>query len=319
MEMQTQEYMKSEESLMLKREVQAVCGKDCAPEEVKEIINKYGIVYVTENDRYLGCITNTDMKGGGYVINTNSKLIHAGKDEKWKARTIFKDYPAVKNIPVIDENGKLLYEIVRSELRAERFNSKEYWEQRYQDGGTSGSGSYNRLAVFKAEVINDFITENDVHSMIEWGCGDGNQLGMFQTIDYRGYDVSETAVEICNYKYKNDPYKKFFTYDGSILKIKNADLAVSLDVIFYLVEDENYKNYMENLFSSSDKYICIYSSDFEQDSGLHELKRNFTKYVKQKFPDWELFKYIRNKYPYDENDKDNTSLSDFYFYVKNNA
>ena len=71
MEMQTQEYMKSEESLMLKREVQAVCGKDCAPEEVKEIINKYGIVYVTENDRYLGCITNTDMKGGGYVINTN--------------------------------------------------------------------------------------------------------------------------------------------------------------------------------------------------------------------------------------------------------
>ena len=90
-------------------------------------------------------------------------------------------------------------------------------------------------------------------------------------------------------------------------------------MIFHLVEDENYKNYMENLFSSSDKYICIYSSDFEQDSGLHELKRNFTKYVKQKFPDWELFKYIRNKYPYDENDKDNTSLSDFYFYVKNNA
>ncbi|WP_125185483.1 hypothetical protein [Botryobacter ruber] len=35
--------------------------------------------------------------------------------------------------------------------------SSDYWEKRYSSGGTSGSGSYNRLAEFKADVLKSFI------------------------------------------------------------------------------------------------------------------------------------------------------------------
>jgi hypothetical protein len=34
------------------------------------------------------------------------------------------------------------------------FSSANYWERRYADGGTSGSGSYGRLAEFKATFLN---------------------------------------------------------------------------------------------------------------------------------------------------------------------
>ena len=39
------------------------------------------------------------------------------------------------------------------------FNSSLFWENRYKKGGNSGSGSYNKMAEFKAKVINDFIKE----------------------------------------------------------------------------------------------------------------------------------------------------------------
>jgi len=42
------------------------------------------------------------------------------------------------------------------------FNSSEYWDNRYKNGGNSGQGSYNALAKFKASVINDFIENNKI-------------------------------------------------------------------------------------------------------------------------------------------------------------
>ena len=56
------------------------------------------------------------------------------------------------------------------------FNSSKYWEDRYKNGGNSGAGSYNTLAKFKASVINHFIENNKIQSLIDYGVGDGNQL-----------------------------------------------------------------------------------------------------------------------------------------------
>ena len=53
-------------------------------------------------------------------------------------------------------------------------SSREYWEQRYSMGGTSGAGSYDKLAEFKVEVINSFMKKYQISSVIEFGCGDGN-------------------------------------------------------------------------------------------------------------------------------------------------
>ena len=77
------------------------------------------------------------------------------------------------------------------------FDSKEYWENRYKYQGNSGAGSYGKLAEFKAEVINEFINENNINNVIEFGCGDGNQLNLFNIKNYLGFDVSDTIIKLC--------------------------------------------------------------------------------------------------------------------------
>jgi hypothetical protein len=54
--------------------------------------------------------------------------------------------------------------------------SADYWEKRYRKGGSSGSGSYRKLAEFKAGVVNDFVSRNRIQTVIEHGSGDGAQL-----------------------------------------------------------------------------------------------------------------------------------------------
>ena len=79
------------------------------------------------------------------------------------------------------------------------FNSKKYWNNRYQKGGNSGAGSYNRLACFKASIINDFIKKNNIGSIIDYGVGDGNQLKLIDTKNkiYTGIDVSAFIISKC--------------------------------------------------------------------------------------------------------------------------
>lgn len=57
-------------------------------------------------------------------------------------------------------------------------SSRNYWEKRYAKGGNSGVGSYSILAEYKASVINNFVTKNNIKKVIEWGSGDCNQLSL---------------------------------------------------------------------------------------------------------------------------------------------
>jgi cyclopropane fatty-acyl-phospholipid synthase-like methyltransferase len=198
-------------------------------------------------------------------------------------------------------------------------NSQRYWEDRYQNGGNSGEGSYNKLAKFKADTITEFIKQNDVKDAIEFGCGDGNVLSFTTYHSYIGLDVSRTAITQCINKFNNDKSKSFFLYDSLCFQDNNkmfsADLTLSIDVIFHLVEDKIYSKYMSDLFLASNKYVIIYSSDFEGEQIRHMRQRKFTKWVEANVSDFKLINYIKNKYPYNPLDPD-TSLSNFYFYQK---
>lgn len=198
------------------------------------------------------------------------------------------------------------------------FSSGKYWQRRYAEGGNSGAGSYGRLAVFKAEIINKFVKENNIFEIIEWGCGDGNQLKLAKYPIYIGFDISQKSIEICKKKFAGDDTKKFYCCnDNDFNNVYKGDLALSLDVIYHLVEDNVYEQYMRRLFSSSKKYVCIYSSNFEEQLAEHVKNRKFTDWIdKNEKEQWELIKVIYNRYPYLETSPNDTSWSDFYFYKK---
>lgn len=201
----------------------------------------------------------------------------------------------------------------------EDFNSSKYWENRYIKGGNSGSGSYNHLAEFKADTINNFIKTNNIKNLLEFGCGDGNNLALYSIENYVGVDVSSKAIEICKSKFNKDISKNFFTLDefSQIAEIiKSSELVLSLDVIYHLIEDEIFDEYMNNLFNSSSQYVIIYASNFNEVLCSHVKHRKFTYWIEKNKTNWKLKEFIKNKYPWNPKKPNDTSFADFYIFEK---
>jgi SAM-dependent methyltransferase len=225
----------------------------------------------------------------------------------------------INKIPLARVIARFIYRYIYSRLGGFP-GSSAYWEQRYLKGGDSGAGSHNRLREFKAGVINSFIRENDIESVIEFGCGDGHQLALAVYPEYIGLDVSPTAIKLCQDRFASDTSKSFFSFEpGSLADNKNirpADLGLSLDVIFHLIEDKVFEEHMKALFSSAKKYVIVYSSNFDEGQSYHVKNREFTRWITQNATGWQLMQKIDNPYPYDTSDIENTSRSDFYIFKK---
>jgi hypothetical protein len=198
--------------------------------------------------------------------------------------------------------------------------SKNYWQKRYAMGGNSGKGSYGKSAEFKAEVLNKFVRDNHINSVTEYGCGDGNQLTYADYPQYLGLDITEQAVKRCTALFANDPSKCFSLYDPVEFEANHesfkAELVLSLDVIFHLVEDKVYRKYLENVFSSAEKYVVIYSSDEEVNRSLHSRHvrhRKFTRDIAEWFPTWELKEVIKNRTSQNQSEGREPSI-DFFIY-----
>lgn len=205
-------------------------------------------------------------------------------------------------------------------VQRRRLVSYEFWANRYREGGNSGPGSYGRLAAFKAEVVNEFIEEHAVTSAIELGCGDGNQLGLIKYPSYIGVDVSPAAISHCQELYGDDRTKRFLVCPplGEV-NLPRAQLAVSLDVIFHLIEDAVFDTYMRRLFGVAEAYVIIYSSDASDPSPWPSLQnRKFTNWVSSYAGEWTLVKRVPNRYPWDSARPQplETSLSHFVFYER---
>lgn len=197
-------------------------------------------------------------------------------------------------------------------------SSPSYWEERYENGSNSGPGSYGRLAVFKANVINQFVKSRNVRSVIEFGCGDGAQLKLADYPEYTGIDVSPSATALCRRIFADDPRKKFLILGES--EGARGEMALSLDVIYHLVEDEVYDAYMRRLVQAAERFIFIYSSNVELPGHVPHIRhRCFMAWLAKNAPEWTLSAYVCNEYPYDIHDPTETSWADFYFFERENG
>ena len=194
-------------------------------------------------------------------------------------------------------------------------NSAQYWEDRYRIGGDSGAGSYGRLASFKAKVLNRFVEEFQVDHVVEYGFGDGAQLSLANYRKYTGFDISKTAVETCRQKFSDKPQYDFLHTSENHDREGSYDLALSLDVIFHLVEDEVFDAYMKRLFRSSRRFVIIYAYNFERKTrSRHVLGREFMTWCDANAAQWRLIRHIENYYPYESANRESTSPSDFYIF-----
>jgi SAM-dependent methyltransferase len=193
---------------------------------------------------------------------------------------------------------------------APRFSSAAYWEGRYRAGGHSGAGSYGRLAAFKAAFVNGYVALNDITRVIEFGCGDGNQLGLLSIPHYTGVDVSTTVLDRCRSRFTGPEYA--FVESGDLDDVRAAELGLSMDVVFHLTEDTVYEAYMRDLFAFSTDFVILYASDRDAATAdRHVRHRHVSAHVARAFPDWTLLARVPNRYEYDPRRPTDTSFSDF--------
>jgi len=223
----------------------------------------------------------------------------------------------LKRVPVV---GPLARGALRLYRNATFPGSSAYWKGRYSEGGNSGRGSYGAFGEFKAEVVNGLVREFQVGSVIEFGCGDGNQLALGAYPRYIGLDISVAAIGLCARRFREDLTKSFFLYDPVCFVdhagLFRAELGLSLDVIYHLTEERVFDAYMGHLFSSSSRLIVIYSNDSERPSpSAHIRYRRFSDWVHARAPQWSLLRRIPNRYPFTGDDRTG-SPSDFFVYSR---
>jgi hypothetical protein len=229
----------------------------------------------------------------------------------------------IGRIPFIGYGARLVW----TKLHNLRFStSGEYWESRYASGGNSGAGSYGRLAEWKAEILNKIVADRRVASVIEFGCGDGAQLALAAYPSYIGIDVAPSAVRLCIERFRGDLSKSFFAIDpramSDPLGVLRAEMALSLDVLYHLVEDEVRDTYLTRLFQAATRYVVIYSSDGPAPThSAHERHRPFTPWVSANAREWRLVEQINNPYPMStvRDDQLVTSPADFFVYARDDS
>ncbi|MFG3339546.1 class I SAM-dependent methyltransferase [Glycomyces sp. NPDC048151] len=173
-------------------------------------------------------------------------------------------------------------------------------------------------------MLNEFVAEHGIDSVIEFGCGDGEQLALADYPRYLGFDVSPTTLRQTKSKFAGDPSKSFALYDSELYTdpagLITADLAISLDVIFHLTEDDVYELHLDHVFGAARRYVVLYTSDLD-DPGMdgefaaHMRHHPVVRDVAKRFPEWRLASRIENPRPWSLEDTDG-SISDFFVYER---
>lgn len=144
---------------------------------------------------------------------------------------------------------------------------REYWNERYSQGGNSGDGSYGEPLQKKLKWLSGL----DVKSVSDVGCGDFNfgkhLMENYPGATYWGYDVSDVII---TQNQKNYP-QYHFTSTGSLPR---ADLVLCLDVLFHTLEDSDYEGTLRYLESLWGRYLAItaYERDPRPDEEGHHIK-----------------------------------------------
>jgi len=204
--------------------------------------------------------------------------------------------------------------------KKQKFDSGEYWRRRYEDKKTSGPGSYGRLAAYKADIVNGILRDRGISSVIEFGCGDGNQAALFEIPNYTGVDISPLVVENAKKTFADRPGWTFQVAGEGTVADGAHDMSMSLDVIYHLIEDDVFETYMHNLVAAARRYVLVFASDYEQTAKpKHVRHRHYSEWLAQNYPELKMVQEFEHPYPASEgSDITETSFAHFKIFEKAN-
>src|SRR5712692_11917380 len=111
-----------------------------------------------------------------------------------------------------------------------------FFDANYRAGGTSGSGSLVPSTVTYRHIIESFIRLNNVHSVLDLGCGDWQFSKLipwdYNHISYLGLDVSSYIIERNTATFGTDRHQfKVIRNPSEIFDLGGFDLIVCKDCL----------------------------------------------------------------------------------------
>ena len=204
-------------------------------------------------------------------------------------------------------------------IGADQLDATKYWEARYARGGNSGEGSYGRLGGLQGERTERF------HSRARRAerhririAATAINCHCYECPAYTGLDISRSALLRCIERFRDDSTKSFFLFDADCFRDASgrfaADVSVSLDVIFHLVDDRVFEAYMAHACEAAQRYLILYTTDYDRPSTGHERPRAVSKWMQSR-PDFVLVKRIPNPFPGTQ-DEQYVSDAEFLIYER---
>jgi len=129
-----------------------------------------------------------------------------------------------------------------------------YWEERYQEGGPSNTGQVVESYRWMWSVIKKY----DPHpeDIIDVGCGDLTFWKGRDCLNYLGIDISPTILKK---NWKERPNWKFNCQDAATPISSSAKTVLCFNVLFHIVDDEDYLRIIENLTKATEKLLFIFT------------------------------------------------------------
>lgn len=155
-------------------------------------------------------------------------------------------------------------------------NISQYWDRRYALGGNSGAGSRGDELDAKVRLVQTLVDGLKLKSVLDLGCGDGFFASRIEVDEYVGYDVSSVAVNRCR---TFVPRYEFLDR----VPTRDFDLILSMDVIFHLVNDLDYHEYMKTLWRKTTNVALVYGTDRDERGRQHVLHRSWVKDIPPDF------------------------------------
>jgi trans-aconitate methyltransferase len=179
----------------------------------------------------------------------------------------------------------------------------DYWRNRHRRRrGTwqaVGSGSVGHLAEWKVDLVNTLVCENGARSLLDLGCGDGRVSEGFEVETYLGLDPSPVAVAEARKRVGDRTGWSVQEYEPAAImgQTPPADVSVSLDVVFHLIDDRLYFAYLTHLFHCTRMAVGIYSTNWDGPAHAHMRHRNVEQDVADWFPGWYLDESVAPPWP----------------------
>lgn len=154
--------------------------------------------------------------------------------------------------------------------QATKFDDKTYWKQRHENEGSIKASGLKSVSVKANGYIYRILTEQyakllakldlkDVKTILDCGYGDGHFLKFFNDnyghMKLTGVDISQAAKDKIDFI----PKKRLHVGDLATLNLdKKFDLVHCFDVLYHVLDENDYRASLENMASHSNKYVIMH-------------------------------------------------------------